>query len=83
MDSDDNAILSMTLTSSDDQLVVGSSSGDLSVVCCVTGDVLSTARQAHGAGVTAVVVNTATTVLASGTCLFDERDPNNVELQAA
>jgi len=57
----------MTLTSADDQLVIGSSSGDLSVVCCVTGDVTSAARQAHDAPITAVVVNSTTSVLASGT----------------
>jgi len=56
----------MTLTSSDDQLVVGSSSGDLSVVCCITGDVVKSAPQAHDAPITGVVVNSTSTVIASG-----------------
>ena len=59
----------MTLTSSDERLVVGSSSGDIVVVCCVTGDVVSAIRRAHSAPVTAVVVNSATSVLASGTSI--------------
>jgi len=54
------------LTSGDDQLVVGSSSGHLSVVCCVTGDVVSATPRAHDAGITAVVVSSSSTVLASG-----------------
>ena len=64
----------MTLTSDDDQLVVGLSSGDIVVVCCVTGDVLSSVRRAHSAAVTGVVINSATSVLASGIhLLLDHR----------
>ena len=64
--SNDGSVLSMTLTNTDDQLVVGSSNGDLLIISCLTGDVVSSVRRAHGSGITAVVVNSTTTVLASG-----------------
>ena len=73
----------MTLTSTDDQIVVGSSNGDLSMVCCVTGDLVKEVRQAHDAAVNSVVVNSANTVLASGTDYFISCPLNPLLCQAA